>query len=330
MSEEELIRFHFPDVGVAFQFYNWYGCNQGFSARKCRIVRKSGGEIIQQTFVCHREGQRRERNDKTGTRKREQKRKSRCGCEARCVVHIEESSRRWYIKYFNDVHNHAFVDDMYSGMLPAHREMPDYDKRQMHTMRKVGIRTPNIYCLFAMQAGGFDKLRYSKRDMYNEQVRQKRTQYSDAQIALDFLHEMCSNDEMMFWKHTVDEDGKLTRLFWSDSVSRRDYSVFGDVLAFDATYKKNRYLCPLVVFSGVNHHNQSIVFAAAIVANETEETYVWLLEQFLVAMAGKSPVSVITDGDLAMRNAIGQVFPTSHHRFMLHSWSNQVISQSFD
>ncbi|PNX61051.1 protein FAR1-related sequence 5-like, partial [Trifolium pratense] len=31
-------------------------------------------------------------------------------------------------------------------------------------------------------------------------------------------------------------------------------------------------------------------------------------------MNGKHPLSVITDGDLAMRNAIRRVFPTSHHR----------------
>jgi hypothetical protein len=31
--------------------------------------------------------------------------------------------------------------------------------------------------------------------------------------------------------------------------------VFGDVVAFDAAYKRNKYMCPLVVFSGVNHHN---------------------------------------------------------------------------
>lgn len=80
------------------------------------------------------------------------------------------------------------------------------------------------------------------------------------------------------------------------------------------TYRKNKYLCPLVVFSGVNNHNMSIVFAAAIVGNECEAIYVWLLKQFLEAMGGKYPVSVITDGGMAMRNVIRVVFPNSHHR----------------
>ncbi|KAG5098396.1 hypothetical protein JHK82_048250 [Glycine max] len=59
----------------------------------------------------------------------------------------------------------------------------------------------------------------------------------------------------------------------------------------------------------MNHHNQTIVFATTIVTDETEETYVWLLEQLLVAMKGKAPCSIITDGDLAMRNAITRVMP---------------------
>lgn len=74
------------------------------------------------------------------------------------------------------------------------------------------------------------------------------------------------------------------------------YQVLGDVLVFDATYK-NKYLCPLVMLSRVNHHNQTLVI------NESEEIYVWLMEQFSDAMKGRAACSEITYGDLAMRNA---------------------------
>lgn len=138
--------------------------------------------------------------------------------------------------------------------------------------------------------------------------------FSDATAGLNYLEGLRRNDDMMFFRHTVDEEGRLEHLFWCDGHSRGDYLIFGDVMAFDATYRKNKYLCPFVVFSRVNHHNQSIVFGAGLVTNEKEETYVWLLEQFLEAMGGKAPTSVITDGDMAMRNAIRKVFPDAHHR----------------
>lgn len=79
--------------------------------------------------------------------------------------------------------------------------------------------------------------------------------------------------------------------------------LFGDVFAFDATYKKNKYHLPVVGFSGVNHNNQTIVYDTILVTNATEETYVWLLEQFVQAMNSKKLSTTITDGDIAMRNA---------------------------
>lgn len=79
---------------------------------------------------------------------------------------------------------------------------------------------------------------------------------------------------MMFVSYTIDECQRLQHLFWFDIESQLNYEVFGDVLSFDAMYKKNKYLCLFVVFFGVNHHNQTIVFVVDVVSSETEETYV--------------------------------------------------------
>jgi hypothetical protein len=43
-------------------------------------------------------------------------------------------------------------------------------------------------------------------------------------------------------------------------------------------------------------------------SNEIEDTYVWLFEKFLIAMKGKILVSIVTDGDNAMKNALGRFF----------------------
>ncbi|XP_029143984.1 protein FAR1-RELATED SEQUENCE 5-like [Arachis hypogaea] len=125
---------------------------------------------------------------------------------------------------------------------------------------------------------------------------------------LKFLESTAQANPGMFMHYLADKDSRLVHLFWSDNYSQLDYSLFGDVMAFDATYRKNNYMCPLVVFSGVNHHNQTIVFAAALVANENEQTYTWLLQQFLDAMKGKALGCVIIDGHGTMKNAIEAVF----------------------
>lgn len=68
------------------------------------------------------------------------------------------------------------------------------------------------------------------------------------------------------------------------------------------------------IFSGVNHHNYNNIFASAIVGDEAEETYIWLLENLIEAMSGKCHVSVITGGDLEVRKTIRKVIPNARHR----------------
>lgn len=314
LSIDDIMSFSFANVRIAFSFYNWYANLNGFGARKSNVLKNKDGEIVQQTFVCFREGYRQDRGLTCDMRKREPKVLTRCGCEAKFRVHVEKESNRWHVTYFMDEHNHVLFDEKFTSMLPAHRRMQDGDIMQMNNMRKVGISTPLIYGSFASQSGGYEKIGFRMKDMYNVLTKQKLVQGTDVRGVIEYFRSMCGKDSFMVWKHTVDVKGRLEHLFWCDGVSQMNFQLFGDVLAFDATYKKNKYMLPFVVFSGVNHHNETTIFGSAIIGNEKEETYVWLLEQFKEAMKGKEPSSIITDGDIAMRNAIKMVFPGAHHR----------------
>lgn len=316
IRREDVSRYDFADLEVAYLFYCWYGRVNGFSPRKDRVVRKKNGDILQQTFVCSREGYRGGRGGIGKVRRqiRQPRNETRCGCEANFRVHIDIPSGHWYVTIFNDLHNHELLPEKYCSLLPTHRRLKPGDIIQIENFQKVGIRPPQMYGSFANNSGGYDKIGFRFKDIYNQSQRQLRKQKSDASAAVKFLKGLCKNDRLMYVRHTVDADGRLQHLFWSDGESQMNYRVFGDVLAFDATYKKNKYMCPFVIFFGVNHHKQTIVFASALVSNETEEIYVWLLEQFMHVMNQKAPNSVITDGDLAMKNAISRVFPSSHHR----------------
>ncbi|CAJ2644280.1 unnamed protein product [Trifolium pratense] len=122
---------------------------------------------------------------------------------------------------------------------------------------------------------------------------------------------------MFYSKFTID-NGRLQNLFWSDGTSRFDFECFGDVLAFDTTYKRNKYNKLFVIFSGLNHHGETTIFGCALISDETTETYKWLLNTLSDAMFKKHPRVVVTDGDGAMREAIRVEFPNAFHR--LCSW----------
>ncbi|XP_025703621.1 protein FAR1-RELATED SEQUENCE 5-like [Arachis hypogaea] len=133
-------------------------------------------------------------------------------------------------------------------------------------------------------------------------------------------------DPQLYFKACRDSRDLLRNLFWSDGISKLDYQLFGDVIAFDTTYKKNKYSCPLVIFNGVNHHNQIIIFAAALIMDETTDTYIWLLRQLMFAMKGKTPTSIITDGAMTIRNAVRDVFP---EKIMLGDYEIPVFKRKW-
>ncbi|XP_029130118.1 protein FAR1-RELATED SEQUENCE 5-like [Cajanus cajan] len=124
------------------------------------------------------------------------------------------------------------------------------------------------------QTGGHTGLNFNKKDLFNHIERSKRFKIKDGDVvvALSYLQGKADNDPLFF----------------------------------SSTYKKNKYNKPLVIFSGKNHHAQTVIFGCAIVSDESIEAYRWVLESFLNAMSNKQPKAVVTDGDGAMREAIKQ------------------------
>ncbi|XP_025692742.1 protein FAR1-RELATED SEQUENCE 5-like [Arachis hypogaea] len=216
-------------------------------------------------------------------------------------IRQDAPSGRWFISYFYDEHNHPLLDPRLTGSLRGHRFMFKADIGHMVNMKKGGIGVGQIYWALANQAGGYEYLFFMQRDMYNKIAKQRHQIPGDAYAALKYLEDQATNDPSLYFNHHMDDDGTLRNLFWCDGLSRADYSLFGDVLAFDATYKRNKYV-------------------------SIGDTYRWLLQQLKVVMNGKAPVSVITDGDLSMKFAIQKEFPNAHHRLCAWHLIRNAIS----
>ncbi|XP_057721098.1 protein FAR-RED IMPAIRED RESPONSE 1-like [Arachis stenosperma] len=203
----------------------------------------------------------------------------------------------------------------------------------MNDIRDAEIFTTQIYIHFVEQSGGFENVKFRRKDMYNQIEKQRQLMKNDVTETLKYLKKRKKLDPKFYWSYEVDNNGVFWHLIWMDGKSRVDFEVFGDVMAFDATYQKNKYKFSLVVFSEVNHHLQTIVFGSAIVADEGEGTYIWLLQKFVEAMNGKRPDAVITDGAKAMKLAIEKVFPDAHHRLcrwhLLRSATTNVSNPKF-
>ena len=64
----------------------------------------------------------------------------------------------------------------------------------------------------------------------------------------------------------------------------------------------------------MNHHKRTVVFCYGIISHENTNSFEWLLRTFSDANIQKHPISVTTDGDLAMQRAIRIVWPNTSHR----------------
>ncbi|CAN1143526.1 Protein FAR1-RELATED SEQUENCE 5 [Linum perenne] len=301
-------------------FYNAYAKQVGFSIRK-RDVRKSrGGEVLMVKWVCGKEGHRDPKWYALHGRKRKPRPESREGCLAMIRVNFDPCTRKWIVKDFYSSHKHDLVPSKHIQFLHSHRDVKEGDKIFFESLHSVGVSTRHIVELCKEQHGGFQKMGYTPKDVENaiQALRKNVILGGDANTTLGYLAGRREADPGFVYNYTVSENKQLGNLFWSDAISRSDYGYFGDVLAFDACYKLHKYNNPLVMLIGVNHHHQSVIFGGAFLENERNESYIWLLQTFLQCMGGKKPVSVITDGDKAMRHAIGEVFPEAAHR--LCSW----------
>jgi hypothetical protein len=167
LIEDDVKQFHFSDLEIAFSFYDMYAKVKGFGARKDSILRNKHGEIVQQTFVCDKEGYRQEKFVNMDNRKRKPKRQTRCWCQAKLRVHIYGDEGRWHVSYFSNHHNHEFIGEKYIGKAAKHRKIEELDIWEMNRMWEVGISTYQIFGSFAQQCGGFRNIGFNKKDMYN-------------------------------------------------------------------------------------------------------------------------------------------------------------------
>lgn len=147
---------------------------------------------------------------------------------------------------------------------------------------------------------------------------------SDMMEVVQMFNKKQAKNPGFCYSFELDGDNKVRSLFWTDVRSRMMYDICGDCISFDTTFLTNRYNLLFAPFVGISPHGNTYLFACAFIINETKETFAWLFEQFLMAMGGKHPTSIITDQDKAMQAAIEKVFPNATHRSCLFHIKKKV------
>ncbi|KEH22405.1 hypothetical protein MTR_7g446510 [Medicago truncatula] len=176
---------------------------------------------------------------------------------AKLRVHYGPKKGRYVVSIFEEGHNHELTLSSVVHLHPVSRKISEADKAQIDGLQSHGIRTCHVMGYMVAQKGGYLGVGFTKKDLYNYFDKKMCVVIKDGDIyaALNYLNVKSSTDPHSFGVYFSTDDGRLKCPFWADGTSRSDYFCFGDVVAFNTMYKKNKYKYLLVILSGCNHHS---------------------------------------------------------------------------
>ncbi|XP_022018853.1 protein FAR1-RELATED SEQUENCE 5-like [Helianthus annuus] len=237
-------------VNNAFLFYQKYAMASGFTARKSSQYTPHG-VIKSKWFVCLKEGTKPfkaiDTSKEIDTSNNRSKRKSirrvpsiRTGCKSRMCVKLN-ASNLYEVYSFKEAHNHYFIVVEDRHLLLANRGMNYMQEQAVNALSALNIGPVKAFNIMRTLYGRFDKVGTTKNDFKN--FKRDLNMYISGFDADMMIKRILRKKEYMpnfSMEYITTEDGVLRALFWADEDAKRKFSVFGDVVSFDATYCRNK------------------------------------------------------------------------------------------
>jgi zinc finger SWIM domain-containing protein 3 len=130
--------------------------------------------------------------------------------------------------------------------------MTDEQKAEIVHMQVSAIRKHQIMDSMLKRHGGYDKVGFTVRDLYNfcHHNQLQMLSAGDAQTIMNYFIAQKCRDPYFHFDQKRDGGGHMTGVLWCDFQSQMDYSAFGDVVVFDGTYKPINTTCLLFLLLG--------------------------------------------------------------------------------
>ncbi|KAG6572224.1 putative protein FAR1-RELATED SEQUENCE 10, partial [Cucurbita argyrosperma subsp. sororia] len=310
----------------AFEYYSNFARKNGFSIRKARSTESQNLGVYRRDFVCYRSGYNQPRKKANVEHPRERK-SVRCGCDAKLYLtkEIVDGVSQWYVSQFSNVHNHELLEDDQVRLLPAYRKIQEADQERILLLSKAGFPVNRILKVLELEKGVQPgQLPFIEKDVRNfVRTCKKTVEENDALLnekrenelleLLEICKAMAKRDTEFVFDYTRDENGKVENLSWAYGDPIHAYSVFGDVVSFDTSYRSLTYGLLLGVWFGMSNHGKAIIFGCVLLQEENSHSFSWALQKFVQFMRGKHPRTILTDIDSGLRDAISRELPNTKH-----------------
>lgn len=306
----------FNSLDEAVEFYKRYASISGFSTRLSTTSRPRGGgnEFNSRRMVCNKEGKREKSDGKKSDRVALE---TRVGCRA--MIYFKRQVKGLYkVTAFQEVHNHILVSPSSMLFMKENRNMTSVQKTFVVKAARLKLGPVRAYRGWKELSGGYGNVGASEADFKNF-IRDLKLYIGDfdGQMFIENFIRRKETCPSFFFDFEVDENNRLSRVFWADPICRKNNVFFGEMVSIDATYGTNKYDMKFVPITGVDNHKRCVVLGAGLITNEDVESFQWLFKAYLVSSGDRPPRVIISDQDPAMKIAIAEVFPKAVHRLCM-------------
>ncbi|KAG6422249.1 hypothetical protein SASPL_118814 [Salvia splendens] len=313
-----------PAVGMEFEsyddvyfFYNCYAKQQGFGVRVSNTWYRKSKERYRGKLSCSSAG------FKKKTDANRPRPETRTGCPAMIKFRLMDN-KRWRIIEIELEHNHL-TTPANASIYKSHKISDLGSKRPLPINGADQVQRIRLFRTVVIDADDTEECDF--RDTIDQGDDKLKLKPGDYQEMLKFFTRMQLNDPSFFYSMDVNEKGCLRNVFWAEARCRAAYSYFGDVLFVNTTSLTENYEVPLVVFTGINHHAQTVPLGCGLVSVQTVESFVWLYRAWLTYMVGRSPQTIITSECKALQTAVAEVFPRASHCLSLTNIMKMVLHE---
>jgi len=251
-SLKSIIRSRFETLDQAIKMYSNYAEQSGFDIRlSSKKVNKLGAVQIRYV-LCSKSGVPSMKSFNSldhslGKREFRNSNLKRCDCKAGVRFRLLKGIGKYELYGFVEEHNHPLLDPDDMCFSRKRRQLRFGDQMLIHRGNSLNMGPTKVHKMRTTCKGGYDFCSSSAVDFQN--FKRDMDKYvvngGDAQMFVDMMNNRKQIAPNFFFDYKV-TDNKLVCTFWADETSRFNYSEFGDVLSFDATFRTNRYL--LIIF----------------------------------------------------------------------------------
>ncbi|KAE8996750.1 hypothetical protein PR001_g19771 [Phytophthora rubi] len=263
-------------------------------------------------YGCDRHGVPRSQREHFNPPKRTNVSSRKCGCPMEVYLVRTTGNHGdigWLLQHRGRAGQHNHPPSSHAASHPMHRRASHTEAARLAVAvdGETGATARQTIARLLVEDPG---LLLVPRDVYNERARATRAALGGLSRIKRLLQKLQDGPFQVSYQY--DEHHHLTHLFFAHNDAIDIYRTNYDVIIMDCTYRTNRFNMPLFNIVGVTGMNTTIHIAQVFLIGEEEQDFQWALRQLehLLSQQGIPPPQVfLTDRDLALLNALEEVFP---------------------